>query len=177
MSKVSLSFIIPPPDDQPHRSWRAIVYTKEEPEKLFVGKKTYPSFINPDPTIMKQELCNPDHIPAFIVQLTTEEQYIYIEGDVCEILSTEIHLADGVNDPYLQKTPTPPKPQPSLILPGQPSGGKQSNPLILGQPQIGITADIKDAFIVDLTFKTHPIKDPTIVNKVKSVAWNHGLTI
>lgn len=183
MSKVSLAFIIPPPDDQFHRSWRAIVYTKEPPEKLFVGRRTYPSFITPDPEIMKRELCDPDHIPAFVVQLTTEEQYVYIEGDVCEILSTEVHFADSVNDPYLRKTPTPKPKQaaPSLILPGQalpgqPSGSQPTLVTNVNQPA-GSSADLEDAYVVDITFKNHEVKDPSIVNKVKTVAWNHGLSI
>ena len=187
LNKVILCFIIPPPSNRLHSSWRAVVYTKQQPEKIFHGTRNYPSEIFPDLEIMKQEICDPDHIPAHIVQLTEKDQFVYIEGDVCEILGTEIHMADGHRDPYLRKgsTSKPVKPQSTLILPGQ----QQSAASALTRPTLITTSrqaasmgaggpmDLKDTWIVDLTFKIHPVSDPELRDKVKSVAWNHGLKL
>ena len=161
-------FIVPPPEERPHSSWRAIIYTREKPEKVFHGTRTLPSKIVPDPEIMKEELCDPEHIPAFVIQVTDKLSYVYIEGDVCEVIGTEIQMADGHNDPYLRgKTEALPKKKvSSLILPGacQPSGAK---------PEL----DLTDAYIVDLTFKTHSVTDPDIIKHVKQIAWNKGIAI
>lgn len=188
-----MCFIIPPPIDRPHSSWRAIVYVKEAPEKVFHGTRNLPTELIPDLEIMKQELCDPDHIPAHVVQLNEKQQFVYIEGDVCEIIGTEIHIADGHSDPYLRKSqPIKPKNQPSLILPGQQNQAASA----LTRPNLITTSnqaaalgasgptDLKDRWIVDLTFKTKPINDPDssnynpkLVQEVKTIAWNHGLKL
>lgn len=185
LNNVVLCFIVPPPEDRPHSSWRAVVYTKEIPEKIFYKNRTLPTKIVPHAEIMKQEICDPDHIPAHIVQLSDQAQYVYLEGDVCEIIGVEINFADGVEDPYLkrcQQVNLPPvQPKSSLIVPGQvqPSGA----PLIVGIhqpmtiPQMQNPNDLKDVYVLDITFKTHGVKDQDTVDLVKSVAWNHGLTL
>jgi hypothetical protein len=192
MNKVTLCFIVPPPSNRLHSSWRAIVYAKEQPEKQFVGTRTLPSEIAPNAEIMKQELCDPDHIPAHIVQLTQEEQYVYVEGDVCEVIGTEIHMADGHNDPYLKgnqaATITAPK-KSTLTLPGQPGqpsvppGGQLSiGQLVTTSAQAaslgaGGPINLENTWIVDLTFKTNPVTDQSVIDKVKAVAWGHGLNL
>jgi hypothetical protein len=185
MDNVVLCFIVPPSAERPHSSWRAIVYTREQPEKVFHGTKTLPSKITADTEIMKQEICDPDHIPAHIVQITEKDQYVYIEGDVCEMLSVEVALADGNKDPYLKRCQSAkkakPKSQSSLILPGQavPQPSGQAGSLIIGgvstPPPSRPTGSLEDLYVVDITFKTHEIHDQAIVDHVKSVAWNYGL--
>lgn len=173
IDKAHLCFIIPPPSERPHSSWRAIIYTKNTPEKVFHKNRTYPTEIEPDPEIMKRELCDPDHIPAFVVQLTDKDQFVYIEGDVCEVLGVEIHAADGINDPYLkgrgQQNIAPPSS--ALIIPGQnkPSGG-----IVANAGMATGNEDMTDIWVIDITFKTHEVKNQTIVDKVKEVAWSHG---
>jgi hypothetical protein len=174
INKAHLCFIVPPPSERPHSSWRAIIYTKSAPDKVFHKNRTYPSEIEPDPEIMKRELCDPDHIPAFVVQLTDKDQFVYIEGDVCEVLGVEVHAADSTKDPYLKgkgKTTTPSRPS-ALIMPGQskPSGGS----LVANAGMATGNEDMTDVWIVDITFKTFEIKNQAIVDKVKEVAWNHG---
>ena len=189
MNKVTLCFIIPPPKNRPHSSWRGIVYTKEQPEKVFSGTRTLSSAIVPDNEIMKQELCDPDHIPAHVVQISADEQYIYLEGDVCEVIGTEIHMADGHEDPYLKGKQAPvaaPK-KSSLILPGQPSVPLPGAALSVGQIittsaqaaslGAGGPINLENTWIVDLTFKVNPITDKDTIDKVKTVAWNHGLNL
>lgn len=195
INKVTMCFIVPPPEERPHSSWRAIVYVKEAPDKVFHGTRNLPSALEPDLEIMKQELCDPDHIPAHIVQLTEKDQFIYIEGDVCEIIGTEVHMADGHNDPYLRKnTHVKPSVQPksSLIIPGQQSqaaSALQRPNLVTSTKQAaamgaGGPTDLTDRWIVDLNFKTKPINDPDsksfnpeLAQRVKEVAWNHGLRL
>ena len=190
INNVVLCFIIPPPEDRPHSSWRAICYTKTQPEKVFHGVRNLPTKIEPDYAIMKQELCDPDHIPAHVVQLTEQDQYVYIEGDVCEIIGTEIHMADGHNDPYLRQgsgaTSKPSvKPKSSLILPGQQNqaGAALTRPNLITTSNMaasmgaGGPVDLKDTWIVDINFKTYPIQDAELRDKIKMVAWNHGLTL
>lgn len=189
INNVVMSFIIPPPMDRLHSSWRAIVYTKEQPSKIFHGTRNLPCKINPDRDIMKQELCDPDHIVAHIIQISEQEQYVYIESDVCEIIGTEIHMADGHDDPYLRKGSPASKPsaQPksSIIIPGQQNQAaaalQRPNLVTTSQQAASLGASgplsLEDAWIVDLTFKTSPVSDPEVVDKVKMVAWNHGLTI
>ena len=189
MSKVVMCFIIPPPADRLHSSWRAIVYVKQQPEKVFHGTRNLPSMLEPDLEIMKQELCDPDHIPAHIVQLNEEEQFVYIEGDVCEIIGTEIHMADGHNDPYLRKgtvsKPSVAPSKPSLIIPGQQiqAASALSRPTLITTSKqaasmgAGGPMDLADRWIVDLNFKTNPVSDKEVADKVKMVAWNHGLNL
>ena len=189
LNNVVMCFIIPPPQERPHSSWRAIVYTKEPPEKVFHGTRNLPSKINPFQDLMKQELCDPDHIPAHIVQLTEKDQFVYIEGDVCEIIGTEIHMADGHNDPYLRKCQPPPKPSgqssSGLIMPGQQvqaaSALTRQTIITTSQQAAAMGAsgpvDLTDVYIVDLNFKTHEVSDPELRDHVKEVAWNHGLKL
>jgi hypothetical protein len=137
---------------------------------------------------MRQELCDPDHIPAHIIQLNDKEQFVYIEGDVCEILGTEISMADGHKDPYLRvSTPSKPSVQPksALILPGQQHQAASAltrKTLITTSAQAasmgaGGPLDLKDKWIVDVTFRTHPVDDTELSDKVKAVAWNYGLKL
>ena len=189
LNNVVMCFIIPPPQERPHSSWRAICYTKEPPEKVFHGTRNLPTKINPAQELMKQELCDPDHIPAHIVQLTEKDQFVYIEGEVCEVIGTEIHMADGHEDPYLRKCAAPAKPSgaPSsgLVLPGQQSQAASAltrKTIITTSQQAasmgaGGPVDMSDMYIVDLTFKTHEVSDPAIRDHVKQVAWNHGLQL
>jgi hypothetical protein len=183
-----MCFIVPPPADRLHSSWRAIVYVKSQPEKTFHGTRNLPTELEPDLEIMKQELCDPDHIPAHVVQISEKEQFVYIEGDVCEVIGTEIHMADGHNDPYLRKgkaSKPSVAPKPSLIIPGQQNqaaAGLTRPTLVTTSQQAaamgaGGPMDLADRWIVDLTFKTHPVSDPELANKVKMVAWNHGLNL
>lgn len=180
LNNVVLCFIVPPPADRPHSSWRAIVYTRNPPEKTFHGTRTLPTQIEPDLDIMKQELCDPDHIPAHIIQLTEKDQFVYIEGDVCEMLSVEISLADGYKDPYLKRCQSvkkkKSKPKSALILPGIPQSAP-SGPLITpGMAQVSnVPISLEGLNIVDITFKTHAVKDQELVDHVKDVAWSHGL--
>lgn len=190
MNNVVLCFIVPPPLERPHSSWRAIVYTKNPPEKVYHGTRTYPTRIEPEQEVMKQEICDPDHIPAHIVQLTPNEQYVYIEGDVCEVLAVEVTLADGCQDPYLKRCTTEKKntqnshqQSSGLILPGQiqPSGSTLAPQITIANKHASLSglasppANLDDLYIVDITFKTHEVKDPDIVKRVKETAWTHGI--
>jgi hypothetical protein len=71
-----MCFIVPPPADRLHSSWRAIVYVKSQPEKTFHGTRNLPTELEPDLEIMKQELCDPDHIPAHVVQISEKEVWL-----------------------------------------------------------------------------------------------------
>jgi len=172
INKAHLCFIIPPTMERPHSSWRAIIYTKNAPDKVFHANRTYPTEIEPDPEIMKRELCDPDHIPAFVVQLTDKDQFVYIEGDVCEVLGVEVHAADSTNDPYLKNRATTPSQTSVLILPGQskPSGGS----LVANAGMTTGHEDMTDVWIVDITFKEFEVKNQATVDKVKEIAWGHG---
>ncbi len=124
--------------------------------------------------IMKQEMCNPSHIPAHIIQVTEKEQFVYIEGDVCEVTGVEIHMADGCNDPFLKKEKKT-KPKSSVILPGSVS---QVVPLITTKQQAAVNTSpisFEDVHIVDITFRTNEVKNQQLVDKVKKIAWNHGI--
>lgn len=176
INKAMLTFLVPPPVDRPFQSWRALVYTKIKPEKVFHGTRTYISSLSPDEDIMKRELCDPDHTPAFFIQLTDKDQYVYIEGDVHEILSTEVHLADKSTDKYVSRTTLykeedeNSEPIPKLILPG--AGNKAP------VPSVPITDDV-DVFVVDISFKTHPLKkedNAELIAQAKAVAWSHGVS-
>jgi hypothetical protein len=169
INKAMLTFLVPPPMDRPFQSWRALIYTKQKPEKVFHSNRCLPSELTPDIEIMKRELCDPDHVPAFLVQLTEKDQFVYVEGDVCEVLSTEVHIADETTDKYLGKVPKSAPNLPKLILPG---AGNYAPP-----SSTPITQDNGDVFVVDITFKTHGVKDKTLVDHVKEVAWTHGVVI
>jgi len=172
INKAHLCFIVPPSMERPHSSWRAIVYTKNPPEKVFHSNRTYPSELEPDLEIMKRELCDPDHVVAFVVQLTDKDQFVYIEDDVCEVLGVEVHLADGTNDPYLKKKGRSATKTSAIIIPGQtkPSGGK----LVTNAGMATGNEDLSDVHIVDITFKTHAVTNQGIIDKVKEIAWNSG---
>jgi hypothetical protein len=168
INKAVLTFLVPPPIDRPFQSWRALVYTREKPGKLFYENRCVPTELNPDAAIMKRELCDPDHVPAFVVQVTEKEQFVYVEGDVCEILSTEVHIADETTDKYLGKVAKNAPNIPKLILPG--AGNHAPT------PSIPITKEDGDVYVVDITFKTHEVKDQDLVDKVKDIAWSHGVS-
>lgn len=103
INQVVQGILAPPPEDRPHSSWRAVIYTNSRPKKVFAGHRTYPRELDPHVKHMKEELSREDAIPAKLIQITSHEQYVKVDNDVYDVVSMEINSSDGTDDPILKR--------------------------------------------------------------------------
>jgi hypothetical protein len=139
---IILAYLVPPREDMPFQSPRVLIFTEKEP--IRDGPSGLPSKIEPFDEVMRRELCNPDHLPGFLVQLTQTKQYVYCEGSVFKAINCKI---DTVNDVDTGN---------SLLLPGQAANATYSN---------------KTIYRIEIDWCMTEEDDPTVVDRVRKVAW------
>lgn len=139
---IILAYLVPPREDRPFQSPRALVFSQRDP--IRDDETGLPGKIEPFDEVMRRELCNPDHLPGFVVQLNQAQQYIYCEGSVFEAIDCKIDQVDDV------KTGN------SILLPGQAANSNYSGEMIY-------RTEIDWLFVEE--------QDQNVVDRVKQLAW------
>lgn len=144
-NNIVLAYLVPPREDRPFQSPRALIFTKRDPNRD--DETGLPGKLEPFDEVMRRELCNPDHLPGFVVQLNQAQQYIYCEGSVFEAIDSRIQEVDDV------KTGN------SILLPGQAAVSNYSGETI---------------FRTEIDWLFAEETDQNVVDRVKKLAWTSG---
>lgn len=142
-NNVILAYLVPPREDMPFQSPRVLIFTEQEP--IRDGPTGLPSKIKAFDEVMRRELCDPDHLPGFLVQLTQSKQFIYCEGSVFEAINCKIDQVQDVDTGN------------GILLPGQAAVANYSNKMV---------------FRIEIDWCMTEVKDKTLLDRVQKAVWS-----
>lgn len=144
-NNVCLTYLVPPREDRPFQSPRALIFSQRDP--IRDDDTGLPGKIQPFEEVMQRELCDPDHLPGFVIQLNQKKQYVYCEGSIFEIIDCRISEVDDIDTGN------------SILKPGQSA--------------VGYSGETIFRIEMDWLFKEET--DPDLCDRIREIAWKSGI--